>query len=255
MQSGENIQALHRILDLTRFISILLLLLHFYSACYPAFHSWGLTFSFLDTIIFNFSTNLFFLKGINPPKLASLVLLAVSLIGVKGRKSEKVTLPPTLFYMLIGLVLFFISTLFLRLALDEITLAELYISITTTGYLSIMAGGSRMTRLLYLKFGKDIFNENNETFHSAFVRRIPVLFSRLTGRTGLPVFFLVGLFMCGLLNAVERWRYNARVFALRNHRSLFYKMGYESMGQLPVFRGGLDAYAIHSNLYSGGIDY
>src|ERR1017187_1696711 len=110
MQSGENIQALHRILDLTRFISILLLLLHFYSACYLALKAWGLTCSFLDTLVFNFSQNLFFLKGINKPKLASLLLLAVSLIGVRGRKSEKLTLSPILFYILIGLLLFFISS-------------------------------------------------------------------------------------------------------------------------------------------------
>lgn len=164
MQSGENIQALHRILDLTRFISILLLLLHFYSACYPALRTWGVTVSFLDTMVFNFSRNLFFLSGINKPKLASLVLLIVSLIGVKGRKSEKLTLPPTLFYILTGLLLFFISTLFLQLPIAETTLAKLYIAITAVGYLSIMAGGSRMTRLLYLKWGKDIFNEKNETF-------------------------------------------------------------------------------------------
>src|ERR1700752_887189 len=164
MQSGENIQALHRILDLTRFISILLLLLHFYSACYPAFRTWGLTFFFLDTTLINFSKNLFFLKGINKPKLASLVLLIVSLMGVKGRKSEKLTLPPTLFYILIGLLLFFISTLFLQLTMAETTLAELYIAVTAIGYLSIVAGGSRITRLLYLKYGKDIFNEKNETF-------------------------------------------------------------------------------------------
>jgi hypothetical protein len=164
MQSGENIQALHRILDLTRFISILLLLLHFYSACYPAFHTWGLTFTFVDTMVFNFSKNLFFLSGINKPKIASLVLLIISLLGVKGRKNEKLTLSPILFYILTGLLLFFISTLFLQLAMAETTLAELYIAITAIGYLSIMAGGSRITRLLYLKFGKDIFNEKNETF-------------------------------------------------------------------------------------------
>jgi hypothetical protein len=164
MQTGENTHALHRILDLTRFISIVLLLLHFYSACYPAARAWGLTFPLLDTLILNLSRNLFFLSGINQPKLASLLLLTISLIGVRGRKSDKLTLPPILFYILTGLLLFFLSSLFLSLSMAETTLAELYISVTTIGYLSILAGGTRMTRLLYLKLGKDIFNENNETF-------------------------------------------------------------------------------------------
>jgi hypothetical protein len=164
MHSGENTQALHRILDFTRFISVFILLLHFYGACYPAIQAWGLTFSFLDKLVFNLTRNLPFLRGLDTPKLASLVLLSVSLIGVKGKKSDKLTLAPILFYIIIGLLLFFISSLFLQLSLAETTLAELYISITAIGYLSILAGGSRMTRLLYLKLGKDIFNEMNETF-------------------------------------------------------------------------------------------
>lgn len=164
MQSGENTQALHRILDFTRLLSIVLLLLHFYSACYPAIKAWGLTFSFLDTLVFNLTQNLSFLSGINKPKLASLLLLTVSLIGVRGKKSDKLTLPPILFYIIVGLLLFFISTLFLQLSLSETALAQLYIAITAIGYLSILAGGSRMSRLLYLRLGKDIFNEKNETF-------------------------------------------------------------------------------------------
>lgn len=164
MQSGENLQALHRILDLTRFISIVLLLLHFYSVCYPAIKTWGLTFSFLDSLVFNLTQNLPFLDGVNKPKLASLILLIVSLIGGKGKKNDKLTLPPILFYIIIGLLLFFISSLFLQLSLAETTAAQLYIVITAIGYLSMLAGGSRMTRLLYLKLGKDIFNEKNETF-------------------------------------------------------------------------------------------
>jgi hypothetical protein len=164
MQSGENVQALHRILDLTRFISIVLLLLHFYSVCYPAIKTWGLTFSFLDSLVFNLTQNLPFLDGVNKPKLASLILLIVSLIGGKGKKNDKLTLPPILFYIIIGLLLFFISSLFLRLSLPETTSAQLYIVITAIGYLSMLAGGSRMTRLLYLKLGKDIFNDQNETF-------------------------------------------------------------------------------------------
>jgi hypothetical protein len=164
MQSGENTQALHRILDFTRLLSVTILLLHFYSACYPAIKTWGLTFPFLDRLVFNLTRNLLFLSGINAPKLTSLILLTISLIGVKGKKSEKLTLPPILFYILIGCLLFFISSLFLQLSAEETTIAELYISITGIGYLSILAGGTRMTRLLFLKFGKDIFNEMNETF-------------------------------------------------------------------------------------------
>jgi len=164
MQTGDNAHALHRILDLTRFISIVLLLVHFYSACYPAFKAWGLTFPLLDSLVYNLTRGLFFLSGINPPKIAALLLLIISVIGVRGRKSDKLTLPPALSYIFSGVLLFFLSSLFLRLSMAETTLAQLYISVTTVGYLSILAGSVRLSRILYLRYGKDIFNEKNETF-------------------------------------------------------------------------------------------
>ncbi len=37
MQTGENEQALRKILDMTRLISIAILVLHFYYYCYTAF--------------------------------------------------------------------------------------------------------------------------------------------------------------------------------------------------------------------------
>ena len=51
MQTGENEQALRKILDMTRLISILLLLGHFYYYCYEAFKAWNLTGSLGDKIL------------------------------------------------------------------------------------------------------------------------------------------------------------------------------------------------------------
>lgn len=164
MQTGENIEGLRRILDFLRMGSIAVLLLHFYSVCYPAFREWKLTLPIADKIIFNLSQNMPFLQGVNKPKLAALLLLVVSVIGKKGKKDDKLTLPPILYYIIIGLVLYFISSLFLQLTATEKTIAQLYISVTVIGYLSILAGTSRLSRLLYLKMSKDVFNDQNETF-------------------------------------------------------------------------------------------
>src|ERR1700674_5605607 len=101
MQGEENIQALRKILDFTRMGSILLLLIHFYSTCYPAIREWHLTFPIADKVIFNLTTNISLLSGINKPKLAALVLLAISLIGIRGKKNDKLTLPPILYYIII----------------------------------------------------------------------------------------------------------------------------------------------------------
>ena len=51
MQTGENEQALRKILDMTRLISIVLLCLHFYYYTYSAFTEWHLVNEFADTIL------------------------------------------------------------------------------------------------------------------------------------------------------------------------------------------------------------
>lgn len=164
MRDTENTKALNQILDFIRLGSIILLLMHFYCVCYPAIRQWHLNVGFIDRIVFNLSQKINFLSGINKPKLVALFLLAVSLMGGKGKKDEKLTIGPVLFYVLIGLLLYFISSLLLFLQIEQSTLACLYISITVIGYLSILSGGAKASRLLFLRFQGDVFNEKNETF-------------------------------------------------------------------------------------------
>lgn len=164
MQSGENIQALQKILDFLRLGSVFVLLVHFYAICHPAFQQWGLTLAFTDRLIFNLTQNIAFFSSANGAKLYALFLLSISLLGSKGKKDEKLTVSPVLFYIIIGLLLYFISSVLLFLQLDDLVVASLYISITVAGFLSILAGGSKISRLLKLKLKGDVFNELNETF-------------------------------------------------------------------------------------------
>src|SRR6478672_13953367 len=112
MHTGENEQGLKKVIDMTRLISIAVLLLHFYHSCYGAFDHWQLTSNITDQLIKNIShTGLFdeFLKS----KLIALGFLLLSILGVKGRKSEKLNYRIALTYLLIGLLLYFISGLVL----------------------------------------------------------------------------------------------------------------------------------------------
>ncbi len=60
MQTGENEQSLRKILDMTRLISIALLVLHFYYYCYTAFEQWHLTATIADRLMGNIrNTGLF----------------------------------------------------------------------------------------------------------------------------------------------------------------------------------------------------
>lgn len=164
VQTGENEQALRKILDMTRLISIVILVLHFYYYCYAAFHEWGLTSTFSDRILGNiYRTGIFsnFIKS----KLIALGFLTISLLGAKGRKDEKLSYKTAFAYLITGLLLYFASYLSLLLQLEALEKTIVYAGITVIGFLLMLSGGTLLSRIIKSKFNnKDIFNKENETF-------------------------------------------------------------------------------------------
>ena len=164
VQTGENEQALRKILDMTRLISIVILVIHFYYYCYAAFQEWGLSSTFSDRILGNiYRTGIFsnFVKS----KLIALGFLIISLLGAKGRKDEKLSYKTAFAYLITGLLLYFASYLSMMLQLPSQEKAIVYISITSIGFLLVLSGGTLLSRIIKSKFNnKDIFNKENETF-------------------------------------------------------------------------------------------
>lgn len=163
MQTGENEHGLRRIIDFTRLLSLVILAIHFYFTCYSAFVAWHLTAVIVDRVISNFGMMPVF-KNMLSTKAASLTLLAVSLIGTRGRKEEKIRLKTAISYIGIGLLLFFGSELLLLLQTTMLLKAAVYMGVTGLGYVLMLTGGTLISRLLYLKFKQDVFNKANETF-------------------------------------------------------------------------------------------
>jgi hypothetical protein len=164
LQTGENEQALRKILDMTRLIGILLLGLHFYYYCYSAFKNWQLVSEFSDSILGNIhNTGLF--SNFHKSKLFALGFLIISLMGSKGRKDEKLNHKTAFAYIITGILLYFISYLVLYLKAQIVQTASLYMLITSTGYLLILSGGTLLSRIIKNRLNKkDIFNKENETF-------------------------------------------------------------------------------------------
>lgn len=164
MQTGENEQALRKILDMTRLISVVILLLHFYYYCYTAFQQWGFVSDFSDTILGNiYRTGLF--STFNKSKLFTFGFLLISLLGAKGRKEEKLNHKTAFAYIITGVLIYFLSYLSLVVKSDRATGAIVYISITTIGFLLILSGGTLLSRIIKNRLNnKDIFNKENETF-------------------------------------------------------------------------------------------
>lgn len=164
MQTGENEQALRKILDMTRFISIIILGIHFYYYCYTAFREWHLVSGFSDNILGNIhNTGLF--SNFHKSKLFALGILIISLIGAKGRKDEKLNHKTALAYILSGMLIYFISYLSLYFKIEIVQSAIVYMIITTAGYLLVLSGGTLLSRIIKNRLNhKDIFNKENETF-------------------------------------------------------------------------------------------
>ena len=78
-------------------MSIFILAIHFYIACYQVFATWECTDGITDKVIGDIAKT-----GLFRAKLAALLLLVVSLVGVKGKKDEKIELKPILVYLCFG---------------------------------------------------------------------------------------------------------------------------------------------------------
>lgn len=161
--TGENEMGLRKILDMTRFASVFMLVLHFYFYCYAAFKIWGLRSNITDRILNN-SINTGLFNNFQYSKWVALGLLVISLMGAKGKKSEYLKLKRIMILLLSGVALFFGSELILQWGTDIQALATTYMIITCTGYLGILSGGNLLSRLIHDKLSDDVFNEINETF-------------------------------------------------------------------------------------------
>ena len=161
--TGENEQGLRKILDLTRFASIFILLLHFYYYCYVAFKHWQIKSTITDRLMTNIMhTGLF--SNQYTSRFLVIGLLIISLLGAQGKKDEKINWKAVTAYLLIGLLLFFGSKILLSLNYGVENIAIIYMAVTGIGYLLILAGGNLLSRLISLNLSNDIFNSLNETF-------------------------------------------------------------------------------------------
>ena len=163
-QTGENEQALRKILDMTRLISIVILALHFYYYCYAAFNEWGMTHHMTDQLMGNVKgTGLF--SDFHKSKLIALGFLFISLMGAKGRKDEKLNYRTAIVYINTGLLIYFFSYLSLLVKIKITYLVLLYMGLASVGFLLVLSGGALLSRIIQTKINNnDIFNKENETF-------------------------------------------------------------------------------------------
>ena len=164
MQQEDDLRALAKIMDFLRAVSILLVVMHLYWYCYEAILAWGVNIGVVDRILMNFDRTAGLFRSMLYTKLFALVLLALSCLGTKGVKNEKITWTRIWTVLGAGIVLFFLNWWILELPLPVIACTSLYTLTLASGYVCLLMAGTWMSRLLRTNLMDDVFNNENESF-------------------------------------------------------------------------------------------
>ena len=164
MAQEDDLRALGKVMDFMRGISVIFLLINCYWFCYEAFQEWHFTLGIINKILMNFQRTTGLFSSILWTKLFCVVFLALSCLGTKGVKEEKITWPKIWTVLFSGFVFFFLNWWLLALPIGKVGAASLYIFTLSVGYICLMMGGVWMSRLLKNNLMDDVFNTENESF-------------------------------------------------------------------------------------------
>lgn len=147
-----------------RALSILFVVINVYWFCYEAMHEWGINIGVVDKILMNFNRTAGLFTSILWTKIFAVVFLALSCLGTKGVKEEKITWSKIYVCLGIGFVLFFLNWWLLALPLPKVANAGFYIFTISVGYILLLMAGTWISRLLKNNMFDDVFNTENESF-------------------------------------------------------------------------------------------
>lgn len=191
----DDLRGLAKIMAFMRAVSILLVLMNFYWFCYSIFHDQGWTLEVLERILKNFQRTSGLFNNSLYSKLFALILLALSCLGTRGVKNEKIKWQNINICLVAGSILYLLNFPLLRIS------NALYMLTTSAGFIMLMVAGLWMSRLLKSRLMDDPFNNENESFLQE-TRLIENEFS-----VNLPTkFYYQGKWNDGWVNVVNPFR-------------------------------------------------
>ena len=164
MQQEDDLRGLAKVMDFMRAISIVFVVINIYWYCYYAVQEWNLGIEVVNKILLNFDRTAGLFGNILYTKLFAVVFLALSCLGTKGVKEEKITWPKIYIFLTIGFILFFMNWWILDLPFPSTATTGFYILTMTIGYIFLLMAGLWMSRLLKNNMFDDVFNNENESF-------------------------------------------------------------------------------------------
>lgn len=164
MQNEDDLRGLAKVMEFMRAISVLFVLMNIYWFCYQAINEWGINIGVVDKILMNFNNTAGLFNSILWTKIFAVVFLALSCLGTKGVKEEKITWNKIYVCLTLGFIFFFLNWWLLYLPLPKIANAGFYIFTISVGFILLLMAGTWMSRLLKNNMFDDVFNTENESF-------------------------------------------------------------------------------------------
>ena len=151
-------------MEFMRAISIVFIVIHVYWFCYSAFVDMGINIGVVDRILLNFQRTAGLFSNLLVTKVFAIIFLALSCLGTKGVKNQKMTWRKIYTAFLSGLVLFFMNWWMLDLPFNTTVNATVYTLTLTAGYILLLMSGIWISRMLKHNLMEDVFNTANESF-------------------------------------------------------------------------------------------
>jgi hypothetical protein len=164
MQQEDDLRGLAKVMEFMRALSILFVIIHIYWFCYSAVKEMGINIGVVDKILLNFQKTAGLFSSILWTKLFALVFLALSCLGTKGVKEEKLKWRKINIFLFFGFILFFLNWWLLYLPFPLAANMAFYVFTMALGYIFLLMGGLWMSRLLKHRLMEDVFNTENESF-------------------------------------------------------------------------------------------
>ena len=164
MQNEDDLRGLAKIMQFMRAVSVIVVLMHLYWYCYGFFNQQGWTLGIVNKVLQNFQRHPGLFNHPIYTKIFAVVLLALSCLGTKGVKDEKITWKQIHIALGCGIALFFFNFWILNINLSLEVKAILYILTTSAGFISLLMAGAWISRLLKSNLMEDVFNIENESF-------------------------------------------------------------------------------------------
>ena len=164
MQQEDDLRGLAKVMEFMRAISIIFIVVHIYWFCYQAIVDMGINIGVVDKILLNFQNTAGLFSNLLVTKVFAIIFLALSCLGTKGVKNQKMTWQKIYATFLGGLVLFFMNWWLLDLPFSPIVNMVIYTVTMTVGYILLLMSGVWISRMFKHNLMEDVFNVANESF-------------------------------------------------------------------------------------------